>query len=555
MKSDYIYHLYTSLLYENKRLKKEIKDFKSGKKYIKLNNSITDLTKKYHLVCSENTKKDNTISDLKKDIDEFKRQLEELKDDINLNEKLKYENEYLKSQLNIKNEKNGEKDKTIQNLKNEIDRLKETNKKNKKRAEMNSSNSSYSSSFDRFDNKPVYKYNSRTKSNKGIGGQFGHAHHPRKEIVETKDLTILKNEVYNKHYDDNQRYVKTGRYKKKQLVDIILIPDVHDYCSYEYKDTLTGKCVWSEFPVGIKDETNYGNNLKTLITYLSVKCNMSINNIQEFILSATNNVINVSCGFISNLIKNASKLVKEDIISIENDLLASKYCHFDLTACNINGKQNNILNIASNKASLYYLTETKSQKDLDETLLSLFENILIHDHVVGFYKYGHNHQECLAHVIRYLKQAQELEKEILWHTKMLLFIQKIIDAKKKGKEINYKEIEKEYDEILKEGEREYEKVKLPKYIHEGKTLLKRMEKYKDNHLLFLKENIPYTNNLCERMLRGFKRKQKQAIVFRSNSNVESICLLLSIINTAKINNTNPYFKILELYNRFYNYNA
>ena len=51
------------------------------------------------------------------------------------------------------------------------------------------------------------------------------------------------------------------------------------------------------------------------------------------------------------------------------------------------------------------------------------------------------------------------------------------------------------------------------------------------------------------MLRGFKRKQKQAIVFRSKANVESLCLILSIINTAKLNNINPYFKILEIFNR------
>ena len=65
---------------------------------------------------------------------------------------------------------------------------------------------------------------------------------------------------------------------------------------------------------------------------------------------------------------------------------------------------------------------------------------------------------------------------------------------------------KEYDEIIKIGKEEYEKIEIPKYITEGKTLLKRMEKYKDNHLLFLKQDIPYTNNICERMLRGFKRK-------------------------------------------------
>ena len=547
MKNDYLYHLYTALSYENKRLKKEIELYKSDEKYIKIQDDYSKLMKKYIFSCEENKKKDITIADLKKDIEEFGRQLEDMKDDIILNEALKKELEYYKKELNNSKEKLKSIISEKEKLNNEIEKLKEINKKYKKKAYMNSSNSSYSSSYDKVDNKPVNSYNSRTKSDKKVGGQLGHDHHPRKEIEVSNNVNIT--DINNDNYENNPRYRKTGKSKEKTLIDILLSPIIKIFRIYEYYDTVNKVYVWSKYPQELKDEISYGNNLKTLIIYLSVKCNMSIKNIQEFIYSASNNQINISTGFISNLIKNTSKLIKEDINEIENKLLLSDCCHFDLTNCNINGENKNILNLVSNNASLYYLKETKSQKDLDDSLLLLLDKTVIHDHVVGFYKYGNEHQECLAHVIRYLKQAKELENNISWHTNMLNLITKIIDLKKNKTEIIYEEISKEYDEIIKIGKEEYEKIEIPKYITEGKTLLKRMEKYKDNHLLFLKQDIPYTNNICERMLRGFKRKQKQAIVFRSKANVESLCLILSIINTAKLNNINPYFKILEIFNR------
>lgn len=72
-------------------------------------------------------------------------------------------------------------------------------------------------------------------------------------------------------------------------------------------------------------------------------------------------------------------------------------------------------------------------------------------------------------------------------------------------------------------------------------MYKRMEKYKTNHLLFLRHpEINYTNNLSERSLRKFKRKQIQAITFRSNKSVEYLCDCMSIIQTYRLYNTNIY---------------
>ena len=41
------------------------------------------------------------------------------------------------------------------------------------------------------------------------------------------------------------------------------------------------------------------------------------------------------------------------------------------------------------------------------TVTEDFRGILVHDHEITFYRYGSAHQECLAHVERYLKDSME----------------------------------------------------------------------------------------------------------------------------------------------------
>ena len=53
-------------------------------------------------------------------------------------------------------------------------------------------------------------------------------------------------------------------------------------------------------------------------------------------------------------------------------------------------------------------------------------------------------------------------------------------------------------------------------------------------------DVDYTNNISERGLRKFKRKQKQAVVLRSNSGGQHICDALTIIETARMQHKNVY---------------
>ena len=105
-----------------------------------------------------------------------------------------------------------------------------------------------------------------------------------------------------------------------------------------------------------------------------------------------------------------------------------------------------------------------------------------------------------------------------------------------------------YDAILKLGQAEYHTSPPDKYYRDGFNLLKRMIAYRENHLLFLTHpEIDYTDNLSERALRKYKRKQKQAVSFRSNSSEEFLCNAMSIIETRRLQGANIYNTVREVF--------
>ena len=80
---------------------------------------------------------------------------------------------------------------------------------------------------------------------------------------------------------------------------------------------------------------------------------------------------------------------------------------------------------------------------------------MIHDHEKTFYKYGSAHQECLAHVLRYLKGSIENEPERTWNKDMHSLLQEMVhyvNGVESGEErdsVKIHEYETRYAQVLK----------------------------------------------------------------------------------------------------------
>ena len=176
-------------------------------------------------------------------------------------------------------------------------------------------------------------------------------------------------------------------------------------------------------------------------------------------------------------------------------------------------------------------------------------------HESTFYKYGSGHQECLAHVLRYLKGSIENEPDREWNKKMRSLVQEMIHYKnglsddEKPDADKAKEYERRYREILGKAKEEYEYIPPERYYRDGYNLYRRMEKYMSNHMLFLHDRrVPATNNLAERLLRVYKRKQAQAVSFRSFDSIEFLCQCMSMLFMMRKNEeTNVFNRVSRIF--------
>lgn len=112
------------------------------------------------------------------------------------------------------------------------------------------------------------------------------------------------------------------------------------------------------------------------------------------------------------------------------------------------------------------------------------------------------------------------------------------------------DFESRYNEILDKAKEEYEASPPSDYYQEGYNLSVRLREYKENELLFLHDKrVPANNSLCERLAQVYKRKQKQAMVLRSQKKLGYICDGLSTVHLLRTDDRNVYQEIATIFER------
>jgi len=443
-----------------------------------------------------------------------------------LNKALKQDNDCLLKENSLLKDK-------VASLEAEVSMLNGTNASLQKKLNTNFENSSLPSSALPFRRKVP---NSRKKSDRKQGAQKGHTGHTASRLAPTMEPVHIQ--TPDSILNDPDLY-PTGKDVTKQLIDISIYISVRDYVAAEYRSRTTGSRCHAPFPAGIVNSVNYGPSLKAFAFLLNNYYNVSIDKTRQCISDLTNGVVSLSNGTICNLAREFSVATKEDRDKIFSRLLHSKILYSDATVSNINGKRKAVILCSNAKDVLFVHSERKGHSGLALTPVKDFTGTIVHDHELTYYSYGKHHQECLAHILRYLVGASENEPDLTWHRKMHQLLQEMIHAaKESGRSLSGKQIqalENEYDRILALARSEYEEHPPACFYPDGFNLYKRLRDYKFSTLYFLRHpEVDYTNNLSERELRKFKRKQKQAVVLRSSEGSQHICDALTIIESARL---------------------
>lgn len=389
--------------------------------------------------------------------------------------------------------------------------------------------------------------NNREKTGKKPGAQAGHPHHPRKSMEPGRVVEIETEEKFK----NDPRYVPTGNIISRQVIGISIVPVVTEYRTAEFYDKKKGRNVHSAFPCGAADDVNYDESMKAFLFLLNSRCNVSLEKTAQLVCDVTDGALSPSVGMINGLCREFSLKSKPEQDELFRALLDAPVMHVDGTAARVNGNNNNVVVCSNGVATMYFARENKGHAGIKDTPVETFGGILVHDHEACFYGYGSDHQECMVHIERYLKDSIENEKGLTWNSRMLELIQEMIHENNTAPaegiaEEKISEFEARYDSIVQTAAKEYGDTPPSDYYREGYNLYLRMAKYKHNHLLFLSNPlVEPDNNLCERKARILKGKINQAISLRSFEQLAYFCECLSVVDHFATDGENNLYKSIK----------
>lgn len=404
-------------------------------------------------------------------------------------------------------------------------------------------------------NKPIP--NGREKSNKKIGGQKGHE---KKKLEKFNDEEI--NEVEYVELEKcpccERELIDTNETIDKDVFDYVLLPVKKRVKFRIYKCAGCGKEVHSKIPNELKEDNQYGPNVKTLILQLLNEGYISINRVKRIIKGLTEGEIDLSEGYIAKVQKNASKKLEDFNHGLKLKLLKSTLIYWDDTVIFVDKKRACLRFYGDEKFAFYVAHEKKNKEGLDDDgiLKSLDKNTkVMHDHNKVNYneEYSFINLECNAHLQRDLQKVID-NLDSNWAKDFKKLISESIKEREEFIKNNQtfnedfsKKFFDKYDEIMLSALEE-NKVDKDKYYKDNeKTLILRILDYKDNYFAWVCDfKLPTTNNLSERSLRSSKTKLKVSGQFRNIDRAKDFANIKSYIETAYRNGINPYNALLRL---------
>lgn len=414
---------------------------------------------------------------------------------------------------------------------------------------MNSTNSSKPPSTDNKLTKT--KKPSTSNSKKKRGAQVGHKGKSLKMVATPDKIEVLLPTSCS-CCDSSLKNINSSKYEKRQLFDL---PDVKmQITEYQAHSLKCKKCYTlnkAEFPDNINATTQYGDNLKSFISYLNSYQMLPYERITETIQDLTSHKI--STGTIYNFLNTHYDKLHKFETTLKESLKKEEVLNSDETGVNIRAKLHWI-HVASSSTMTYYMLHQKRGRAAMDAMeiIPSYQGVLVHDHWTPYNKYTNcTHSYCNAHILRELNGITEKES-VAWSQDMHTLLTNMNIAVHKAKDsdktqlsqpqiqkfiLNYEKIIKSANNYYPPPEKNLKKARGRPKQEKGKNLLDRLSKYQDETLRFLSDfKVPFTNNLAERDLRMIKVKEKISGSFASFKGGEIFCRIRSYISTLKKNN-------------------
>ena len=386
----------------------------------------------------------------------------------------------------------------------------------------------------------------RKPSGKKVGGQPGHEGHTRPitdfpdEQEECQAPTICPK--CGSPIDPSTLYDGECR----QVVDIpaYVVPLIKEYIQ-KVGVCKCGHHVKGEFPKEVTGTVCFGKNIKATVAYLSVQQCIPFKRLTEIMENLFG--VHMSQGTVANILESMRKKARVPYEKIRQEVAKAQNGGADESGLTVNGARYWLWSFHS-LISVYMAAEKhRSQAVVDNHFPGGFPNMALESDRLALYFniVTRAHQICLAHLLRNTTYYEEYLTGCDWPKRMLSLLGESIHLRKTSPtdhrtEAEYKSrLDKLLDEEIDLGNEEKQKA--------FDSFRKGLRKHQDHFFTFLAQrDVHYDNNASERSLRMAKTKMKVSGQFKSEEGARIYATLQSIIQTAQLNNQNPWKALLAI---------
>ncbi len=405
--------------------------------------------------------------------------------------------------------------------------------------------------------------NSRRSTGKQKGGQPGHPRHileapPEEQINDETEHFLENGEKCPRCGSENLRF--TGKYEDRYEVDFQTRVIYRRHRYYLYECLACGEEVYSGAGPAFWAKCQYGPNVQAFALSLMNTANAAMNKVPVILSGMTRGEISPCEGYMAKVQKRAAEKLIQFRESLAVFLCTKLLVYWDDTVVMADGKRICLRFYGDETIAIYFV---HAKKDMDGVIedgildgLSEMARVM-HDHCSISYNERFNfiNIECNAHVQRDLQKIADETG----HTELLelkdLISQTIKDrndlveeGKDRFEEDYVKRFNEKLDDILERATLVAEE---NSSIYSGpseRALVRRIKEYRENYFAWVKDfSIPTTNNLSERALRPAKTKMKVSGQFASPTTGDYYAINRTYIETCRRNGINEMEALVKLF--------
>ncbi len=404
--------------------------------------------------------------------------------------------------------------------------------------------------------------NSRRSSGKPKGGQAGHG----KASLGEPDESEVTDVVPHPLQDDEccpacglSDCTPTGGMETKYEYDVRIrvVKVKHEFYYYECNNC--GTVFRSQIPPQLKEKVQYGSGIQALALSLTNTVNAAMNKVSMFLSGITGGELAPCGGYVAKLQARAARGLQKFREDLKQVLITRRIVYWDDTVIMILTQRACFRFYGDETIAYYTAHSSKDMESLDDdNVLNLLtsDTMTMHDHNTVNYnkKYSFENIECSQHLQRDCQKNSD-DTCHKWSGDLKNLISLTIKERKDaidrgGTSFDQSYIEgfhKKVDGFLANGWSENEADPNNYGAAWERTLLNRISKYRGPYFLWVEDfSLPTTNNLSERGLRGVKSHMKISGQFESEVAADNHALIRTYIETCRRNGINEIHALKRL---------